>query len=533
MLKHINAIVFIIMLNLIVLPVYSMNNYEEFSKKTDTIVEKIDINYTLKNASVVSIMNTDKNGVILFAQDYEINNKDNSRYIYIDYNGNITEYKDYYDSCSDYYKIPNIFCEGIARIKSGNKQGYINKDYDWITDKNYYYASDFSNGYGVVKEVSGKSYLIDINGKVCLAADDFYFTGQNSDNPGTVFRNGYAAYLKNNEIFYLDTDLNSVKIDIGNECDFNDGEFIFNGGTLVHMYPEKINGEYTHKQIYRIFGHDGKESYRYELQLPELEPVNDFYYINVLANGNVIFSEPEDFSRYNSLANIKLVSNEGKTLSETKQFYRSSSKLFRSIGDKICSIGTFYDENFNKLGSINVYDEEAVNKDGSVVVNIESESNVELNEIILKSLYIVSTDKINIMKKTNLVNPDKIKVNQSSKPKNITVYINNKQLNFDIYPITEKDRTLVPMRAIFEALGAEVEWENETQTATATKEGITVSVTIDSNRMLKNGEEIELDVPARLVGDSRTLVPLRAISEAFGCQVEWDEELQRVDIYSN
>ena len=101
------------------------------------------------------------------------------------------------------------------------------------------------------------------------------------------------------------------------------------------------------------------------------------------------------------------------------------------------------------------------------------------------------------------------------------------------YPITEKDRTLVPMRAIFEALGAEVEWENETQTATATKDGITVSVTIDSNRMLKNGEEIELDVPARLVEDSRTLVPLRAISEAFGCQVEWDEELQRVDIYTN
>ena len=51
--------------------------------------------------------------------------------------------------------------------------------------------------------------------------------------------------------------------------------------------------------------------------------------------------------------------------------------------------------------------------------------------------------------------------------------------------------------------------------------------------MLKNGEEIELDVPARLVEDSRTLVPLRAISEAFGCQIEWDEELQRVDIYKN
>ena len=45
--------------------------------------------------------------------------------------------------------------------------------------------------------------------------------------------------------------------------------------------------------------------------------------------------------------------------------------------------------------------------------------------------------------------------------------------------------------------------------------------------MQKNGEEIKLDVPARLVGDSRTLVPLRAISEAFGCRVEWDEALQK------
>ena len=143
-------------------------------------------------------------------------------------------------------------------------------------------------------------------------------------------------------------------------------------------------------------------------------------------------------------------------------------------------------------------------------------------------LYFVIDEKI--QKKVNLVDLQKIK--EPLKNNQITVYINNEQLNFDIYPITEKDRTLVPMRAIFEALGAEVEWENETQTATATKDGITVSVTIDSNKMQKNGEEIELDVPARLVEDSRTLVPLRAVSEAFGCQVEWDEELQRVDIYT-
>ena len=152
----------------------------------------------------------------------------------------------------------------------------------------------------------------------------------------------------------------------------------------------------------------------------------------------------------------------------------------------------------------------------------------------LSDVYIVYNNKKELSNDNLLV--DKNRISKYVEPKDvygeINIYLNNKRLNFDIEPITEGDRTLVPMRAIFEALGAEVEWENETQTATATKNGITVSVTIDSNKMQKNGEEIELDVPARLVEDSRTLVPLRAISEAFGCQVEWDEALQRVDIYT-
>ncbi len=142
-----------------------------------------------------------------------------------------------------------------------------------------------------------------------------------------------------------------------------------------------------------------------------------------------------------------------------------------------------------------------------------------------------------LFKKSDIiVNIDNKRVDLYLENKNISnviiLHTNIEKALFLNESVMENDRTLVPMRAIFEALGAEVEWENETQTATATKDGIKVSVTIDSNRMQKNGEEIKLDVPARLVGDSRTLVPLRAVSEAFGCQVEWDEELQRVDIYT-
>ena len=85
------------------------------------------------------------------------------------------------------------------------------------------------------------------------------------------------------------------------------------------------------------------------------------------------------------------------------------------------------------------------------------------------------------------------------------------------------------MRAVFEALGADVDWNGETRTATAVKDDIMIELTIDSDVMTKSGETVTLDAPARILND-RTMVPLRAISEALGARVEWIEDLQRVVI---
>ncbi len=111
----------------------------------------------------------------------------------------------------------------------------------------------------------------------------------------------------------------------------------------------------------------------------------------------------------------------------------------------------------------------------------------------------------------------------------IKVYVDGERLEFDVDPVTEDDRTLVPMRAIFEALGATVEWDDDTQTATAERGGDVVAVTIDSEMLYKNGRAVVLDVPARMI-DDRTLVPVRAISESFDAEVEWIEETQSVII---
>ncbi len=112
---------------------------------------------------------------------------------------------------------------------------------------------------------------------------------------------------------------------------------------------------------------------------------------------------------------------------------------------------------------------------------------------------------------------------------NKIMFVNDDQIELDVPAQLINSRTMVPMRAIFEALSATVEWDNDTETATAERAGVVIKITINSNTMYVGEETVELDVPAQLV-DDRTLVPVRAISEAFGCAVTWDEATETVII---
>ena len=123
-------------------------------------------------------------------------------------------------------------------------------------------------------------------------------------------------------------------------------------------------------------------------------------------------------------------------------------------------------------------------------------------------------------------------VNVCAADENIKVIIDAKAVKFDVQPTIKSGRTLVPLRAIFEALGATVDWDDATQTVTSEKDDVKISLTINSKVMTVNGKEKTLDVPATLI-DSRTLVPVRAISEAFGLEVGWDGENSIVSVLSN
>lgn len=80
----------------------------------------------------------------------------------------------------------------------------------------------------------------------------------------------------------------------------------------------------------------------------------------------------------------------------------------------------------------------------------------------------------------------------------ITVWVNGDKLMFDVQPFLDEryDRTMVPLRGIFEALGAKVEWDDATQTAFANKENTSLSIMINDDKLYKNGQAIALDAPA-------------------------------------
>ncbi len=113
----------------------------------------------------------------------------------------------------------------------------------------------------------------------------------------------------------------------------------------------------------------------------------------------------------------------------------------------------------------------------------------------------------------------------------VSVRLNGGLLNFDVPPQIINERTMVPLRAIFEALGATVDWDQATETVTSVRDDVTIKMTIGKNVIYINDKATELDV-APLIIDERTLVPVRAIAEGFGASVDWDQDRYCVIISS-
>lgn len=112
----------------------------------------------------------------------------------------------------------------------------------------------------------------------------------------------------------------------------------------------------------------------------------------------------------------------------------------------------------------------------------------------------------------------------------VKLYVNGEEPSFEVAPFIRDGSTLVPFRAISEALKASVSWDGDERSVTVTREGITVKLYIDSMTAFVNGNEVTLEVPAAIENGS-TVVPVRFVSEALKATVKWESETESVVIY--
>lgn len=112
-----------------------------------------------------------------------------------------------------------------------------------------------------------------------------------------------------------------------------------------------------------------------------------------------------------------------------------------------------------------------------------------------------------------------------------TVFLDGKEISFDVPPIKEKDLIMVPIRPIFEAMGAVVDWNQETRTVRAVKEDITVVIPIGSTAPTINAQVIPIEAPIKII-ENRTFAPVRFVSEAFGGSLLVDSPVQKIHMSS-
>lgn len=114
----------------------------------------------------------------------------------------------------------------------------------------------------------------------------------------------------------------------------------------------------------------------------------------------------------------------------------------------------------------------------------------------------------------------------------VRLEVDGQAIQLDQPPVITSDRVLVPMRALAEALDAEVTWDNATRQMISVRGDDTLTLTIDNHVMWRNGEAIALDVAPTIL-NGRTLAPVRAVSEGFDADVYWDHAAQTVRIVTD
>lgn len=380
------------------------------------------------------------------------------------------------------------FHEGMAVLGAyDEKKGFINKAGEIVIPQIYMNAGNFSGGLAPVQSSDTKLWgYIDSTGNTVIpmeyeAAEPFY--------------DGVACVTKDGLIGYIDKTGN-----IAVEFRFRtkEGEAIdrnFHNGVAVAVDD---NGKYGYIDKTGNFVIPAK----YLAAGPFL--------------GDVAFVTSENQAYINGYGSSFLINRQGERI--TPLWYYSHFEGESMEGGLIRVLHPYGTDPNQSIAFLNSYGTEVI----PASLNIQYLS--PFNEG--SALLIASGNKgtaVGLVKEP--ANAKELK-----NGKLIRVFVDGKQLEFtDTDPIIENSKTLVPMKAIFERLGAEVKWDAKNRTVVGTKDGTAVTLTIGARKGYINGTAVELDTPAKLQ-NARTLVPVRFVAESFNAKVTWDNATRSVYI---
>ncbi len=390
--------------------------------------------------------------------------KNNDKYEYNLINLETGEFINLNDSVKDILKLGNSSSGELAW--TGN--GYFVYHPRW--------------GYRLLSSIAGGQYEYPISGKIYSISEDFSEIYGEYTTPGTVNK---AAYVDG--IYYILIPINGQ---------YSSALYYSNDLTNWVKYSDTNNIPISYanaaKGIFPCYINNSIVNGDYDITAYNIYSIKNGYISNEIIYENFKGAEIFGCDQY--------------------LFTYSNNTLY-------CSKDGVY------WAAIEISDEAAVNAKSATDIYCYKENDIVLQT---KQWVDINSSSDQSQKSTSIaIVLDKKQlysyIEEQLKNKDYYVQFNDKILGFETPPIIENDRTLVPMRFLFEQMGAEVDWNAETKTATATLGNTAVTFAIDNTNAEVNGRTVTTDVPARLV-NGKTMVPLRFLSEELGFTVNWDEE---------
>lgn len=358
-----------------------------------------------------------------------------------------------------------------------------------------------------LSEIFDKNYII----------TDNYYIAYDYKNSAAI---SGGAYIPFTTLLIYDKQMNLL-----HEEDFGGGVCVYGagycGGTVYCQYAEKLeevsgNGSYQFKRSYNPY-------------IDRNNPREKIEWTTVKSADMVNWEEcEEDIPISNSRASIlgdkiSLFEKEPVSVAYESVTEYTLNKTQPKLGDWFLVLGTdkgehllkniYLTNDFIYFVPINIPAEakEAFNRNQVGVLGdvYEYDGNIIVNYEDLK--YYLTTPADEIYSKLKQIKDAPY------------IKLNNTLLGFETPPIIEDGSTLVPIRFLFEQMGATVDWDGDTRTATISQGDKTITFTIDNTTAAVNGTPATMTVPARLI-NGKTMVPLCFLSENLGYTVDWDED---------